>query len=445
MDVSIVVINKNKESVIDECLKAIVKQKGKSDELIVIDDLSTDQSLERIQAWEQDIDSILSIESYENRSRVRNYAAEFCTKDIIIFVDSDVIIGPKNIDIIRKIHQEEDIVGTNGNVFGNNHDIQQFEFLSGFKLEHFIDAVSKNFYILYEHSIFFDHRFQNPKLTKDEMNNWENYYTTCASVRKDTFIAVGGFDENIIGWGGEDSEFGYRINKLGRIKFEDSIVSFHVPHNKNLYSNYGSFLRNMYYFLGKHQKIDYEIYSSFLTHDKKTVKSELCKMNKFIIEQSENNEETYQLKEQEICINLCDAKHSTGGINYFINGKTKTVELMGFAIPFDDNYFKNAFLSSKCHILPIPLMCKLLQEVLRVSENVFLKKNIFKYKRYDGKDIFDNDYRMMLGVYYISESITDFEIVDVNDKYYKIAWKNGANMYLSKKITGLCKLNRTNV
>ena len=435
MDLSIVVINKDKEKAVGECLEAIVKQKRKTDELIVIDDSSADASMQRIIEWKDNIDNIISFSSQGNRSKVRNHAANYCSKAIIVFVDSDVMIGPDNLDRIRTIHQDEGIVGTNGNVFGNNHDVEQFEFVIGMKLDEFVRLVKDDFSVLFEYESFFDHRYKNKELTNDSWDNWENYYTSFASVRRDAFEKVGGFDERIQSWGGEDSEFGYRINKLGRIVFDENIVSFHIPHPKNVYMNYSNFLQNMYYCLNKHRNTDYEIYSSFLTHDRKKIESELEDLKEYIVKETKNTTDPVDISQSEIYVGLSDEHNMNGRIVFWDEFGKNSISLMGFAMPFKDKTFETAYLSDKCHLLPVSLICKLFQEALRIAKTVYLCKNVNHYQRYVDRGVFEKDYELLLGTYYVSENITDFEIVDYDENYYRIAWKENAAMRLSKVIS----------
>lgn len=54
---------------------------------------------------------------------------------------------------------------------------------------------------------------------------------------RDNFYKIGGFNENFIGWGGEDIDFYDRLEKIG---IERSVILnikdfvYHIPHDENL-------------------------------------------------------------------------------------------------------------------------------------------------------------------------------------------------------------------
>jgi glycosyltransferase involved in cell wall biosynthesis len=64
--------------------------------------------------------------------------------------------------------------------------------------------------------------------------SWLYFLTGNASVRRDDLIAAGCFDENFTGYGHEDLELGYRLQKAGiTILYEPRAVNYHcqdVPH-----------------------------------------------------------------------------------------------------------------------------------------------------------------------------------------------------------------------
>ena len=52
------------------------------------------------------------------------------------------------------------------------------------------------------------------------------------SIARADFERINGFDENFIGWGGEDDDFGFRLEKMGgRIRFAATkIPTYHLWH-----------------------------------------------------------------------------------------------------------------------------------------------------------------------------------------------------------------------
>jgi glycosyltransferase involved in cell wall biosynthesis len=87
-EISVVVLTKNSEKLLEECLQSIVK--NKPCEIIIIDDGSTDKTLEISNKYTNQI--------YHNGRGVgfgRQLGAEKANKDLIAYVDSDTIL-PEN-------------------------------------------------------------------------------------------------------------------------------------------------------------------------------------------------------------------------------------------------------------------------------------------------------------------------------------------------------------
>ena len=87
-EVSVIVLTKNSEKLLDDCLKSIVK--NEPSEIIIIDDGSTDRTLEICKQYTDQI--------YHNGKGIafgRQLGAEKANKEYIAYVDSDVIL-PEN-------------------------------------------------------------------------------------------------------------------------------------------------------------------------------------------------------------------------------------------------------------------------------------------------------------------------------------------------------------
>jgi GT2 family glycosyltransferase len=75
---------------------------------------------------------------------------------------------------------------------------------------------------------------------------WALFWTTNASVPADVFWRAGGFDERFVGWGAEDIELGYRIQRLGlEIRLARCAAAIHLPHTRAIADNEASHRRNM--------------------------------------------------------------------------------------------------------------------------------------------------------------------------------------------------------
>ena len=90
--VSVVIPTYNAESTIIRCLESVVYQRGPfRKQIIVYDDMSTDNTLHLIDEHFSDLDYIKVIHSTENKGSgySRQQALSFCTGNFIAFLDSD--------------------------------------------------------------------------------------------------------------------------------------------------------------------------------------------------------------------------------------------------------------------------------------------------------------------------------------------------------------------
>lgn len=429
---SIVIINHNRELSIKQCIKNVLSQKEEGDEVIVVDDNSTDNSKFIIEQYKDGINEILSINSYGNRAYTRNIGAEYAHNNIIVFVDSDVIIGPNNLELVRKSFKDNKVVALNGNVFGNNHDVEQFEFSSNISMDEFINMVNQDFSILHDYPSYFDHRYNNESISNNR-NIWNDFYTSFAAIRRKEFIEVGRFDEQFQTWGAEDIDLAYRLGQQGDVIFCQDIVSFHCPHYKNYYVNFSNDVKNLYYMLNKYRNLDIETLCSFFS-DVKEVKRVLIKMFKYI--ELSNYTENIELKDEELFVGFSTSEYPNGYIKYKEKNKKEiqVLELFGLALPFKNKSFKKVYISDAYSGVPENVMCMIFQELIRISECVLLPKEKKKMKRYDDEtEVFDNHSYFAL-VCYISQFLLDFEIKSYDDRYYKISWKPQAKIYLEKEI-----------
>ncbi len=98
MKFSVIVPTYNDEKVIEKCLQAIKKSDYKEYELIVVDDGSSDDTLCMAQKY---ADRVVSLSLNQGRSIARNQGALVASGEILLNIDSDVVIYR---DTLEKIH-----------------------------------------------------------------------------------------------------------------------------------------------------------------------------------------------------------------------------------------------------------------------------------------------------------------------------------------------------
>ncbi len=92
--ISIIVPVYNSEKYLDDCISSIVKQTYKNIEIIIVNDASTDSSLDIIESWAKKDDRIIVYDKKTNSgvSDSRNIGIEISKGEYIGFVDSDDFI-----------------------------------------------------------------------------------------------------------------------------------------------------------------------------------------------------------------------------------------------------------------------------------------------------------------------------------------------------------------
>jgi glycosyltransferase involved in cell wall biosynthesis len=109
---SILVCSYNNSGQLRHCLKAIKEAEHKSYELIVVDDGSMDDSHEVAMQYS---DKAYKIPLNQGRSFARNVAARLAKGQILVFIDSDVLIRKHSLSLIHtRFEQRKDISALTG-------------------------------------------------------------------------------------------------------------------------------------------------------------------------------------------------------------------------------------------------------------------------------------------------------------------------------------------
>ena len=125
MLLSVIVPVYNVEKFIDKCVESIINQSYKDIEIILVDDGSTDNTLEELNKIVQ-VDSRIKVISYD-KNKGLNYALNMCLKEakgtyIARQDDDDISLKErfkKQVDFLDK-HSEYAIVGTLADVFDDS-------------------------------------------------------------------------------------------------------------------------------------------------------------------------------------------------------------------------------------------------------------------------------------------------------------------------------------
>src|SRR2546428_9611071 len=110
MKISTIIILYNLEKYIDDAIQSVLRQTRQSDEIIVVDDCSTDRSADIVAKHRH---RIIYIKQEKNIGALRNSLSglKAATGDIVAFLDGDDVWMPEKLETIEKeFQQDEEVV-----------------------------------------------------------------------------------------------------------------------------------------------------------------------------------------------------------------------------------------------------------------------------------------------------------------------------------------------
>ena len=196
--VSVIIPNYNDSDTLPFCIESVLSSLYPEYEVIVVDDKSTDNSLDIISRYPV---KLYRHDINRGQGAARNTGAHFATGEILFFTDADVQIKE---DTIQKVVETFIRVVDAAAVVGLPDKRCVY---------HNLTSIHFNRRILY-----------NYLRLPDYINV---LYGTISAVKRDAFLGIGGFDEQITGV--EDNEIGLRLVAKGcRIYHSKEIPVVHM-------------------------------------------------------------------------------------------------------------------------------------------------------------------------------------------------------------------------
>ncbi len=214
LELSVVIPTYNRLDTLQHVIPSLLEQSVARDtyELLICDSNSTDGTAEYLASVHAQYPNVRHLPgSYNGRAMARNAGVRQAQGEVVLFNDSDIIADRGLIEAHLRHHREQRkiaVVGWEVQV----KSIEDYEY----KREHPDERGSL-------------HPPSRKKLS------WLYFLTGNASVRREDLLAVGIFDESFTGYGHEDLELGYRLQKAGiSILYESGAINYHcqdVPHD----------------------------------------------------------------------------------------------------------------------------------------------------------------------------------------------------------------------
>ena len=202
MQISVIVPVYNGARTLAECLRAVFASDFADYEVIVVDDASTDNSMDIIRRFPC---RVISFEKNQGAARAKNEGAKVAHGDILFFTDADVLIRPDTLSIVVEDLADPEVTAVVGLL---SQHLRYDDLCSQFK----------NLWMHYTYR-------RQPRYVG-------LFYTSAASIRRGTYLAAGGFDEHYQGASvTEDIEFGQRLLSAGcKILLDQRLAVEHVKH-----------------------------------------------------------------------------------------------------------------------------------------------------------------------------------------------------------------------
>jgi len=257
--ISVIIPIYNRKDNLRLVLAALDKQGMKDFEIVVSDDGSSDNPVQVLLEYDARLNLRYCWHQHRGYrlAKVRNDGARFASGKAYLFVDSDVMLNPCAVEHYRNIFEanpEAIIAGrydwlppmeiTLHDVYMNwdkivaeeltRRDVKEIVGLQGPDPRHVM----------------------NPKLFNSSALRDKyclSLYGGNQLIPKTIYWGLGGYDEMMVGHGGEDAEFGMRAQKAGiKCIFADEVVGYHAYHWRDQKRNEREVLENIEYVETKH-------------------------------------------------------------------------------------------------------------------------------------------------------------------------------------------------
>ena len=116
MKITVLVPCHNEELTIKKCVSSILKQSRKPDQVIVVNDVSTDNSLKLLKSFKKKIEVVNTLKSSGNKSHAQEVGLKHVSGDILITTDADTILHKDFVANISAEFNDESVIASAGYV-----------------------------------------------------------------------------------------------------------------------------------------------------------------------------------------------------------------------------------------------------------------------------------------------------------------------------------------
>jgi len=256
---SVIIPTYNRAPLLRRTLDSLVAQKlpARNFEVVVIDDGSTDETVETIHAFSQHLNIQYCHQEHDGYrvARARNMGIRSARSPLCVFLDSGVMAHSECLAAHLSCHERATTpLALCGYVYGfneDNEDAKQIRQLVG------SEDADTAIHRLRKSGLFPDLREEFYSKHGDDFSHlpapWLVFWTCNASAPTSMLKQISMFDENYQSWGAEDIDVGYRLFRAGaRVALDRRAASLHYPHPKCYEDNLRDASPNYQYFGSKY-------------------------------------------------------------------------------------------------------------------------------------------------------------------------------------------------
>lgn len=202
MKFSILIPAYNEEQSISSCLNSLISVPYTDKEIIVVDDASTDRTIQTVERFLEKGVILVRREKNGGRAAALNSGLQMATGDIVITTDADTVVPSDWLQRFKSYFEQQGVVAVGGAYQAHNKDKPLANATS--VLDQILNGVFKK------------------SIVPNKLSGVNS------AMRRDALAGLGGFNEN--SWWSEDSELGWKLSRIGKVVYDPgNMVSTQYP------------------------------------------------------------------------------------------------------------------------------------------------------------------------------------------------------------------------
>ncbi|MFC1727738.1 glycosyltransferase [Patescibacteria group bacterium] len=150
--ISILIPCHNEEKSIRKCVESCLNQTRPADEIVVVDDDSTDSSLKILKSFGKKIKVVSVKKRLGNKSFAQEHGLKFVTGEIFIATDGDTVLSDNFVERVAKSFQDKKVVAFSGYVKSLRHNwltaLREIDYTIGQKLHKLAQSYLNSLFVI---------------------------------------------------------------------------------------------------------------------------------------------------------------------------------------------------------------------------------------------------------------------------------------------------------